>query len=240
MKIDYNNIAIEYARNRKPQPHVLDNLISQGNVKCDDKVFEVGCGSGNYISSVKTSVNCECWGIDPSAEMLSEAKINSNNVQFGIGNAESLRFQEIFFNLVFSVDVIHHLTNCLDYFQEAYRVLIKGGKICTVTDSEWIIRNRQPLAKYFPDIVEVELKRYPCISHLRNLMDQVGFRDVIELNIENRFELNEIQAYQDKAFSSLHFISEEVFNNGISRMKRDLQSGPIPCVWRYLLLWGSV
>ncbi len=239
MKIDYNNIAIEYARNRKPQPHVLDNLISQGNIKCDDKVLEVGCGTGNYISSIKNSANCWCWGIDPSTYMLTNAKVISNNVQFGIGKAETLKFQNDFFNLVFSVDVIHHLTNCLDYFHEAFRVLVQGGNFCTVTDSEWIIRNRQPLAKYFPDIVEIELKRYPRISQLRNLMDQVGFRDIIKLNVEHRFELKEIQAYQDKAFSSLHFISEEAFNNGISRMKRDLKSGPIPCVWRYLLLWGT-
>ncbi len=158
MNIDYNKIALDYVSHRKPQPHVLDNLISQCNVKCDDKVLEIGCGSGNYISSVKSSVNCSCWGIDPSTEMLSKAKEKSDDVEFGIGNAESLNFQDKFFNLVFSVDVIHHLTNCLDYFQEAFRVLVQGGRICTVTDSEWIIRNRQPLAKYYPDIVEVELK----------------------------------------------------------------------------------
>ena len=70
-------------------------------------------------------------------------------------------------------------------------------------------------------------------------MDKVGFRDVIEMNVEHCFELKEIKAFQDKAFSSLHLISEEAFNKGISRMKRDLQSGPIPCVWRYLLLWGT-
>ena len=239
MNIDYDKIASEYAHNRKLHPKVLVKLISSSKININDRVLEVGCGTGNYIISIKNSVNCSCLGIDPSTKMLSKAEERSDSIHFELGNAESLGLQNDFLNLVFSVDVIHHLINCFNYFQEAFRVLKPGGKVCTVTDSEWIIRNRQPLAKYFPGIVEVELRRYPRISQLRDLMDQVGFRDVIEMNVEHCFELKEIKAFQDKAFSSLHLISEEAFNKGISRMKRDLQSGPILCVSRYLLLWGT-
>jgi hypothetical protein len=52
-------------------------------------------------------------------------------------------------------------------------------------------------------------------------------------------DLSDIQAYRDKAFSALLLISEAAFQRGIERMEQDLSTGPIPCVSRYLLLWGT-
>jgi hypothetical protein len=57
--------------------------------------------------------------------------------------------------------------------------------------------------------------------------------------VEFPYLLTDIQAYHDKAFSSLHLIAEEAFERGIERLERDLGTGPIPCVSRYLLLWGT-
>lgn len=41
-----------------------------------------------------------------------------------------------------SVDVIDHVTDCRDFFLEAFNGLKPAGKVCTETDSDWIIRNR--------------------------------------------------------------------------------------------------
>jgi ubiquinone/menaquinone biosynthesis C-methylase UbiE len=156
-----------------------------------------------------------------------------------LGKAEKLDFSQCFFDLVFSVDVIHHLSSQLDFFKEAYRVLNSSGRICTVTDSEWIIRHREPLSVYFPTTVEIELKRYPRIEELKRIMTQVGFGEVNESMAEFPYELHAAQAYRDKAFSSLYMISKQDFELGIERMERDLQNGPIKCVSRYSLLWGT-
>ena len=171
--------------------------------------------------------------------MLSRARERSENVSFQPGRAERLDFPESFFDLVFSVDVIHHISNRRAYFREAYRVLKAGGTMCTVTDSEWIIRHREPLAVYFPETVEVDLDRYPRISELRDIMQRVGFGQVAQTSVEFALQLRDIHPYSDKAFSSLHLISEESFHRGIRRMERDLRNGPIPQVSRYLLLWGT-
>ena len=141
------------------------------------------------------------------------------------------------------MDVIHHVSDVSRYTKEAYRVLAPGGHLCTVTDSEWIIRHRAPLATYFPETFEVELARYPPIGTLRALYEQAGFVDIAEQTVEFRYPLSDIQAYRDKAFSALHLISEEAFQQGIARMERDLQGGdrhtPIPCVSRYAVLCGK-
>ncbi len=237
--IDYDKIAAEYARHRGVHPGVLKGLLSTSGVGSASRVLEVGCGTGNYVIALESLAGCSCWGIDPSEQMLARASARSGKISFQPGRAERLGFPPGSFDLVFSVDVIHHVNSRLEYFREAHRTLKAGGKVCTVTDSEWIIRHRKPLANYFPETVEVELDRYPRIAALRALMERVGFGQIAEHMVEFSCPLTDIQAYRDKAFSSLHLIGEEAFQRGMERMERDLRAGPIPYVSRYLLLWGT-
>ncbi|TEU13059.1 MAG: class I SAM-dependent methyltransferase [Anaerolineales bacterium] len=237
--IDYDQIALEYARHRQVHPGALRSLLSTSRVDRASKVLEVGCGTGNYIVTLEALVGCSCWGIDPSGQMLSRARERSRTIHFQLGQAERLDFPQDFFDLVFSVDVIHHVGDRLAYLQEAHRVLRAGGKGCTVTDSDWIIRHRQPLTVYFPETVEIELGRYPRIAELRDIMGQVGFDEITEDTVEFAYPLTDVQAYRDKAFSALLLIPEDAYRRGIERMERDLHAGPIQCVSRYLLLWGT-
>ena len=239
MPVDYDKLASDYAQYRQVHPEVLKHIISADNLGRDSKVLEVGCGTGNYILALGRLVGCQCWGIDPSKGMLAEAGSRSGGVHFQVDRAEDMGFPPDFFDLVFSVDVIHHVEDRPAYFQEAYRVLADGGNVCTVTDSEWIIRQRQPLADYFPETIESELDRYPGISELRGLMEQAGFDGVSKELVEFPYQLKDIRAYRDKTYSALHIISEDAFQRGIDRMQRDLRVGPISCVSRYVLLWGT-
>lgn len=237
--IDYNQIAAAYARHRRVHPEVLRHLVETGGVDRATRVLEVGCGSGNYIVAVESLTGCAGWGVDPSAEMLARARERPSSVRFQAGQAETLDLPPDFFDLVFSVDVIHHVGDRPAHFREAHRVLGPGGKICTVTDSEWIIRRRQPLSVYFAESVPLELARYPRIAALREFMARAGFGEIVETTVEFLYSLADVQAYRDKAFSVLHLIPEAAFQRGIERMARDLRSGPISCVSRYLLLWGA-
>lgn len=230
--IDYDRIASEYARHRYAHPEVLRDLLSTSGIDGASRVLEVGCGTGNYITAVEMSAGCECWGIDRAPEMLAQAMARSRSIGFEHCSAEQLHFLPDFFDLVFWVDVIHHVTDHRAYFAEAHRVLRSGGKVCTVTDCEWIIRHRPPLAIYFPETIEVDLQRYPRIPDLRDEMEEAGFMEIIENLVEFPYELTDIEAYRDKAFSSLHLISDKAFQEGIQRLTRDLESGPLPCVSR--------
>jgi ubiquinone/menaquinone biosynthesis C-methylase UbiE len=235
--LDYDQLAAEYARHRQVHPAVLQALCEAAHE--DHSVLEVGCGTGNYILALHAQVGCACWGIDPSTEMLTRARKRAMDVRFSPGSAETLDSPDASFDLVYSVDVIHHVQNHLAYIQEAYRVLGTGGRICTVTDSAWVIRHREPLATYFPETVQAELDRYPRIAHLHALYQQAGFGGIDERTVEFRTPLTDIQAYRDKAYSSLHLIPEDAFQRGIAQMERDLGNGQIPYVSRYTLLWGS-
>jgi ubiquinone/menaquinone biosynthesis C-methylase UbiE len=143
------------------------------------------------------------------------------------------------FDFIFSVDVIHHVADRRAYFKEAFRVLKYGGILATLTDSEDTIWRRKPLAFYFPEIIEQELKRYPPPSLLKSLSEEADLRVLGEDIVEMPFELTDTEKYERKAFSFLRLISEEAFSTGIAHMKRDLQNGPIPCVSRNYLFWNE-
>ena len=237
--IDYDQIAAEYARHRQIHPGVFQALAEAAQPT--SRVLEVGCGTGNYIIALHTQTGCPCAGIDPSPEMLTQARTRPHaaHVDLRVGSAEHLNHPPASFDLVFSVDVIHHVRDRPAYYRQAHRVLASGGRICTVTDSEWIIRHRQPLSTYFAGTVEPELARYPRIPALRAMLAEAGFDEIIAHRVECTYELDDIQIYRDKAYSALHLISEDAFQRGIARMEHDLAQGPIPCTPRYTLLWGT-
>jgi ubiquinone/menaquinone biosynthesis C-methylase UbiE len=237
--IDYDRIAQEYARHRRVHPEVLRDLLVQSGIDRRSSVLEVGCGSGNYLLAACSAVGCSGWGIDPSPEMLAQARARPGSVTFQVGRAELLPFPAEFFDLVFSVDVIHHLQGIRAFFREVQRVLKPGGHVCTVTDSEGIIRHREPLAVYFPETVTADLARYPRLKALEDVMAEAGLGEMSERTVEFPYLLKDAQAYRDRAFSSLHLIGEEAWRRGLARLESDLQAGPIRCVSRYVLLWGT-
>jgi ubiquinone/menaquinone biosynthesis C-methylase UbiE len=235
-KIDYDRIAAAYARNRRIHPQVLEQLCEP--ISPTSTVLEVGCGTGNYIVAVESVTGCTCWGIEPSQAMLDNARARSETICFRRSSAEQLDAPDETFDLVFSVDVIHHVADRPAYIREACRVLKRGGKLCTVTDSEWVIRHRQPLTTYFPETVPFELDRYPRITKLRDLLAG-GFDEIVDHVVEWSYDLDDAQAYREKAFSALHLIPEPAFQSGLARMEHDLEDGSIPCVSRYAMVWGK-
>ena len=74
------------------------------------------------------------------------------------------------------MDVVRHLTNLTIFFNESYRVLKNDGALIIVTDSEDDIRGRS-LSKYFPEVLNIELERYPSIEELFREAGAAGFRE---------------------------------------------------------------
>lgn len=239
MAVDFDLLADEYIQHRKVQPEVLELLISLCEPRPDYRVLEVGCGTGNYISAVRAATGCACWGIDPSLQMLDKARQNTMGVDLRAGRGEQMEFPDDFFDLVFSVDVIHHMQDRPRYFREAYRVLAPGGMICTVTESSSMIRSRKPFAIYYPETVSVDLQRYPSREAMKGMMDAAGFADIRSKSVKFSFLYADIQDFRDKAYSCLHLISEEGFRRGLERMEQDLKKGPLAWISRYLILQGT-
>ena len=241
--MDFDLIAPEYARHRKIMLPVLDGLRDfVAGIDRRGAVLELGSGTGNYIIALAESTGCAAWGIDCAKGMLAEAVSRGSEVHFAVGDAAKLALAADRFDLVFSVDVIHHIGptgRLVSYYEEARRVLKEGGRVCTVTHSEALLRSSTVLSRYFPEAVELLVADYPPINALRDVMAAVGFAEIVERIVGHPVSVTNATAYAAKAYSALNLMSAKAFERGLRRLEADLATGPIHGTRRALMLWGT-
>ena len=107
-------------------------FINKIDIKCDDKVLEVGCGSGAFLNEVlKIKEVKAISGTDFSSNAIKKIKtvIKGN---FKVSEAVEIPFSDNLFNIVLSFGVFIYF-NSFDYaentIKEMMRVLRPGGVI---------------------------------------------------------------------------------------------------------------
>jgi len=233
----YDQLAADYAAARRVHPGIVTRLAEAISCTGAQRVLEVGCGTGNYAAALQAASGAPVLGVEPSAGMLAFAQ--TAGVLGCQGTAEALPLREAAVDTVYTVDVVHHLTDPRRYLGEARRVLRPGGLLCTATDSTEIIATRRPLAVYWPETVPSELQRYHPIPRLIEWMESAGFADVREEDVAFAYPLRDAEPYRRRAYSTLQRISDEAWQAGLARLEADLRRGPVECVARYTLLWGA-
>lgn len=237
--LDYDDMATEYARHRRTYPGLVEHIIEHSGVGAGSVVLEVGCGTANHLAAIKERTGARCVGVDPSEEMLKVARTHPVDLELHQGRAEELDLPADGFDLVLSVDVIHYVREPAVYFAAARRVLKPGGLLCTVTDSEEIIRNRRPMAEYFPATIDVDLERYHAVPVLDEALDATGFGDRSETVIESEYTVTSEKLFADRSYSNLHLIPEDDFQRGLAALRAALaEHGSVPGVLRSHVIWG--
>jgi len=129
--------AMYFGRGDRYRQRVLD----LAEVKTGDNVLDMGCGPGRLVlaACARVGQSGEAYGIDPSAEMLALARHKAARAglpaRFVQGVAESLPFDDGYFDVVTSSLVIHHLPGYdvkRKAFSEMRRVLKDGGRVLVV------------------------------------------------------------------------------------------------------------
>ena len=64
----------------------------------EGKVLEVGCGPGTRLAWLKGNLGMDCYGIEPSAKAVDEAK--SRGLKAEVGTADRLPYESAFFDVV--------------------------------------------------------------------------------------------------------------------------------------------
>jgi ubiquinone/menaquinone biosynthesis C-methylase UbiE len=90
-----------------------------------NKILDIGCGPGVFE---KELCDFDIVGIDSSSEMVSGARRLSEN-RFVIGEAEELPFDDASFDGAFFVASLAFISDYKKAFDEAMRVLKKGGRL---------------------------------------------------------------------------------------------------------------
>jgi len=234
----YDAIAPSYARHRLAQEFVVEIIDRLRGKSPGRSVLEVGCGTGAYSTAIAEAGSCKVYAMDLSRQMLGRASARDAIVYLQ-ASAASLPFADHTLDMIFSVNVVHHLRDVADFFRESFRILGPGGIFCTATDSQAIIERRQPLSRYWPATVPVELERYHDMEALRGELALAGFRSIDECEGRSSFSIPDSEPYRDKAFSCLQLISEEEFTRGLRAMESDLRAGPMQGTSELAFLWAE-
>ena len=204
------DLARAYAAHRKVDQAVVEALRARAPVGRSSRALEVGCGTGNHVVALHEATGAWCCGIDPSEAMLAIARRHSAAFPFVRGVAESLPFRDDGLDLVFFVDVMHHLRDPALALVEAFRVARPGASVCVATEDEAGIRARLH-SRYFLEVVPVELARYPPIDGLCAVMEACGGARVERQRTLSLYPVTDIAPYSERAFSSLHRIPDEAY-----------------------------
>ena len=114
---------------------LTEQLFALATLENDQSILDVGCGFGGTISMLNerlenvclTGVNIDPRQIERATEEVQPQVKESNSIQFRLGNACKLPFDDAVFDNVFAVECIFHFPSRRAFFAEASRVLKPGG-----------------------------------------------------------------------------------------------------------------
>lgn len=109
------------------QPRLPDKLIRLISISGDEKLLDVGGGTGR-ISQFLVKETSSVLLADLSFEMLKQASEKNGLVSIN-SHSEALPFPNQEFDRVIMVDALHHVCDQEQTAQELWRVLKPGGKI---------------------------------------------------------------------------------------------------------------
>ena len=230
-KLNYDQIAAEYNQ-RYPNSQTWERgqallkLAAQQKAKT---ILEVGSGTGFWLNLLH-QVTPQLYGVDFSAGMIAQARNQPAPLKLARGTATRLPYQNGTFDLLYCVDAIHHFGDHHAFISEAFRVLKKGGALAVIGhdphqagESSWYIY------KYFENVYQTDLNRYPSGKSITEWMSMDGFKDISVEEVEKIESVHVGEAVLDDPFvkhnatSQLALLSAEQYQSGLRNIREALE-----------------
>jgi ubiquinone/menaquinone biosynthesis C-methylase UbiE len=107
-----------------------EKLLDFIDIKPNQNFLEIGCGSGPVSKHISEKYKIKVVGTDVDEDQIEFAKENTRslkNINFLIADATNLPFEDKSFDIILSINVLHHIPNWMDALREINRVLRNGG-----------------------------------------------------------------------------------------------------------------
>ncbi len=112
---------------------LLTMVAKQSSVKNNDKVLDIGSGTGLLSLKLLQKADCKITGIDNSKEMMAifRHKIRrlklTSEITCKLMDADALNFKKETFDKVVSSVTLHHLKDKKKLIRQVYKILKPGG-----------------------------------------------------------------------------------------------------------------
>ena len=183
------------------------SLIEMMNIKSNDKIIDVGSGTGDLIKTIlKENKDISIYSIDLNLEMLSKAKKRFNNqqikkIKFVNANAEQLPFDNDFFDKYIISFCLRNITYIERALYESLRVLKPGGTFyCLEFNTPTSSLVNLLYSKYIKEVIpylgeriahnknaykylEESINQFPHQDILLNKINNIGFENTSYINL---------------------------------------------------------
>jgi len=249
-RVDYDQIANTYDRRYQQNDYsgVEAALTAFVGDRGKDRVLEVGCGTGHWLQCLG-GTRFRVAGLDVSDQMLAYARAQAPSAALVQGSAEHLPWAGESFDRVFCINAFHHFQNKVAFLAEAIRVLRPGGLMMTVGLDPHAGVDQWYVYEYFDNVFEIDRRRYPASSQIREWMRAAGFVDCVTREIQHlpvrlaaRTAL--AQGRLDRSVTSqLSVLTDEEYRQGIARVREAVESaearGELLCLNADLRLYAT-
>jgi SAM-dependent methyltransferase len=222
---DFGPLAASYDRFRPTDDNwweLFDVLVAEGGL-VGQRVLDVGCGTGRLAVALAER-GARVWGVDPSEEMLRQAHSTAaGKAAFKEARAEALPFKDGWFDRAV-LRLVVHLVDRPQAFREAARVLGPGGRIVIATFAPSSF-GRFWVARAFPEVVEIDRRRFPDQEELADELGAAGFANVSVRRIVQKGRLTRAEALErirGRYISTLRLLDEQALAEGLVRAEREL------------------
>jgi SAM-dependent methyltransferase len=228
-RVNYDDIAATYdarytsgvGEGQHTVPVALQQLLRPG---ITNRVLEVGCGTGFWLSSFHGTH--DVYGLDLSPGMLSKAK--AKHTKLVCGTAEQLPFPANSFDLIYCVNAFHHFVEKEIFIGEAARLLRNSGILALIAMDPHGQTDTWYIYDYFPGTRDIDLRRFPPVARIAEWMKEAGLCDISDRVVERilnhqygRGVLNH-SVLQKNGTSQLILLSNEAYATGFAKLKQDL------------------
>jgi ubiquinone/menaquinone biosynthesis C-methylase UbiE len=239
LETKYDKIGVDYNITRKADRYLAERLFHHLNPTKNGIYLDIGCGTGNYTHQLQQK-GLQVIGIDPSLNMLNEAKKKNVEVDWRIGTAEKTNLTQNSMEGIIGFLTIHHWRDLSQAFVELSRVLKTGGKIVLFTSTPNQMKGYW-LNHYFPKMLKDSIKQMPSFDTVKNAMQHARIQVIerekyfIQPDLQDQFLYcgkDNPELYFDAAvrngissFSSL--ANREEVEKGLLALRKDMDSGKI-------------
>jgi 2-polyprenyl-3-methyl-5-hydroxy-6-metoxy-1,4-benzoquinol methylase len=152
-----------------------DHQFAVKHIKANDRVLEVGCGSGKFLESV-SNITTDCYGLELNSLIAEKARTKGLNVETQLIE-EHAKENSNSYDVVCAFQVLEHIPNVNSFILAALELLKPNGKLI------FSVPNNEP---FFQRFSKYEVLNLP--PHHMGLWNLESFKNLCKffnLDLEN-------------------------------------------------------